>query len=70
MMSIRCKICGGLIYGISDTTDVRECTCQKQEPINELMIGWQCPVCKQVYSPYVMKCSYCQPRTYSGTTVG
>lgn len=21
--------------------------------------GWQCPVCKRIFSPFVMECSYC-----------
>ena len=27
--------------------------------------GWQCPVCKRVYSPYTEKCSYCGPEQES-----
>ena len=35
--------------------------------------GWQCPVCKRVYSPTTPMCYYCgngTPCTVSSTTVG
>lgn len=25
--------------------------------------GWQCPVCKRVYAPFVTKCLYCERNT-------
>lgn len=25
--------------------------------------GWQCPICKRVYSPYTSMCYYCGNRT-------
>lgn len=30
--------------------------------------GWQCPVCKSVYSPTTAKCFNCPPIASSGTT--
>ena len=24
-----------------------------------VQLGWQCPVCKRVYAPFVRECSYC-----------
>ena len=35
--------------------------------------GWQCPICKRVYSPTTPMCYYCGngvPCTVSSTTVG
>ena len=35
--------------------------------------GWQCPICKRVYSPTTPMCYYCGngvPYTVSSTTVG
>lgn len=26
---------------------------------NIAMQGWQCPICKRVYSPYTQMCPYC-----------
>lgn len=26
---------------------------------NTAMQGWQCPICKRVYSPYTQMCPYC-----------
>lgn len=30
--------------------------------------GWQCPVCKHVYSPSMVVCSYCPPRIENATS--
>ena len=32
--------------------------------------GWQCQVCKRVYSPDVRSCDYCGAVTITGTSVG
>lgn len=32
--------------------------------------GWQCPVCKRVYSPDVRSCDYCGEVTITGTNIG
>ena len=30
--------------------------------------GWQCPVCKRVYSPWTAQCYYCGEKTYTTST--
>ena len=32
--------------------------------------GWQCPVCKRVYEPYVRSCDYCGEVTITVTNIG
>lgn len=35
--------------------------------------GWQCPICKRVYSPYTSMCFYCgnqKIETSTGTVIG
>lgn len=32
--------------------------------------GWQCPVCKRVYSPTTSMCCYCGPNTQTAITSG
>jgi uncharacterized OB-fold protein len=29
--------------------------------------GWQCPICKRVYSPYTSMCHYCGGNNYTTT---
>ena len=31
--------------------------------------GWQCPICKRIYSPYTEKCSYCGPEQESNVAL-
>lgn len=31
--------------------------------------GWQCPICKRVYSPFTMMCYYCKGDTVTSTGV-
>ena len=31
--------------------------------------GWQCPICKRVYSPNTMMCYYCGAQNTTTTTV-
>jgi uncharacterized OB-fold protein len=33
-----------------------------------VMQGWQCPICKRVYSPYTSMCRYCGGNNYTTTT--
>lgn len=43
------------------------------DSINFAPQGWQCPICKRVYSPTTFMCYYCGngvPYTFSSTTVG
>lgn len=30
-----------------------------EEKLFGAMQGWQCPICKRVYSPFTQMCSYC-----------
>lgn len=32
------------------------------------MQGWQCPICKRVYSPYTSMCHYCGGDNHITTT--
>lgn len=32
--------------------------------------GWQCPICKTVYSPDTPVCFYCNPNSNETTTAG
>lgn len=34
---------------------------------NSTQQGWQCPICKRVYSPYTMMCCYCGGNTVIST---
>ena len=40
--------------------------------MNETMIqqGWQCPICKRVYSPFTIMCYYCGADTVTTTNTG
>lgn len=43
------------------------------DSVNFAAQGWQCPICKRVYSPTTFMCYYCGNGvnyTYSSTTVG
>jgi len=54
-----CEYCGKKI----ESTGGHCHTCVKS-PMNSTgnsMRGWQCPVCKKVFSPYVAECNNCQP---------
>lgn len=31
----------------------------EKQLFNNVMQGWQCPICKRVYSPFVHMCMYC-----------
>lgn len=31
--------------------------------------GWQCPICKRVYSPFVQMCMYCGKKETPSTTL-
>lgn len=33
------------------------------------MQGWQCPICKRVYSPFVQMCLYCGKKETQVTTL-
>lgn len=30
-----------------------------EEQLFSAMQGWQCPICKRVYSPFIHMCMYC-----------
>ena len=32
------------------------------------MQGWQCPICKRVYSPFTYMCTYCGKKEVETTT--
>ena len=36
--------------------------CYNNAPPLALQQGWQCPVCKQVYAPWIATCRNCVPR--------
>ena len=31
--------------------------------------GWQCPICKRIYSPFTMMCYYCSGESKTSTNV-
>jgi len=37
------------------------CQCPPPPPVKPLS-GWQCPVCRRVFAPFVPQCSFCSPR--------
>lgn len=61
MTTIRCSKCGGVISGYyENTADFMGCRCLPEpEPIAPLM-GWECPRCHKIHSPFVTECS-CMP---------
>ena len=57
MMTIRCPKCGGVISGYSEvTSDFMGCRC----PPEPTLMGWECPRCHRIHSPFVSEC-YCAP---------
>lgn len=40
--------------------------------MNYVQQGWQCPICKRVYAPYISMCTFCgdnmEITTYTNTT--
>jgi hypothetical protein len=64
-----------MLYSVGSTLDDRT-PFEYIKPDDPLMprplpveYGWQCPSCGQVYSPHVVKCEYCVPRTVAGNTI-
>lgn len=50
-------------------------TCQTMQKvvfvIAEINTGWQCPICKHIFSPYTNECPYCivqNPAEYASRT--
>lgn len=33
--------------------------CDYEVPVLGVQQGWQCPICKRVYAPFVSECWYC-----------
>lgn len=44
------------------------CSCPDEKEDTHAM-GWQCPVCGQVYAPWVSKCFVCVPKTGAASSV-
>jgi hypothetical protein len=58
----RCTVCGGLVAGEPEDTFDFWCICRmklKEEPEPHLM-GWECPRCHKIHSPFVTDCE-CKP---------
>jgi hypothetical protein len=66
-----CPICGGAIYGefhlhnlhIDYAPDVSHRYHPEITPYPPFPTGWQCPICKQVYAPFITKCENCRKIT-------
>jgi hypothetical protein len=41
--------------------------CGLYEPVTTQMMGWECPRCGKIYSPFIPNCD-CPPRTITATT--
>lgn len=44
--------------------------CDFKVPITGVQQGWQCPVCKRVYAPFVRECSHCERNTVTNIESG
>lgn len=42
---------------------------REEQIIKNVMQGWQCPICKRVYSPFVRMCTYCSNREVETITL-
>jgi len=62
----RCPKCGGRYYGSPEYTADYLCTCIVSTKETTLM-GWECPRCGKIYSPFVRECN-CPPPSTSSTT--
>lgn len=40
-----------------------------EEQLFSAMQGWQCPICKRVYSPFTHMCMYCSNREVETITL-
>lgn len=40
-----------------------------EEQLFSAMQGWQCPICKRVYSPFIHMCMYCGNREVETITL-
>ena len=62
--NVYCDKCGKLISGTPTGTGQQYCDCKSQTPV-----GWICPRCHKVHSPYSMTCD-CLPQTgtHGGST--
>jgi uncharacterized OB-fold protein len=67
-----CPFC----HGVTGTGGfVHEWNCPNN-PVNHTAggdttpLGWRCPSCGQVYSPFVGECHNCRPRMVTGNTSG
>lgn len=48
----KCSLCG---------YPRRVCQCVPPPPVRPIA-GWQCPVCKRVWAPFMERCTACKPR--------
>jgi len=44
--------------------------CDFEVPMAGVQQGWQCPVCKRVYAPFVSECPYCGRNTVTNIESG
>ena len=44
--------------------------CDFEVPMVGVQQGWQCPVCKRVYAPFVSECLYCGGNTVTNVETG
>ena len=44
--------------------------CEFEVPMVGAQQGWQCPVCKRVYAPFVSECLYCGRNTVTNIGTG
>lgn len=65
-MDVRCSKCGGLIYGVPQYMADQWCNCLPEEPKSNL-VGWECPRCHKIHSPFSTECD-CVPLTTTETT--
>lgn len=71
-----CDRCERWIVPSYESTVVRcpycfnDLTIEKAPSVDQVIIpGWQCPICKRIYSPYTEKCSYCGPEQESNAVL-
>jgi len=61
--AIFCGKCGGIIYADKDywTKDLKPCSCFKEPEKLINLIGWECPRCHTIHSPFIQSCDCSSP---------
>jgi hypothetical protein len=56
----RCTKCGGRLWGDSQHTWDCTCICPPEQP-QPNFIGWECPRCRKIHSPFSLECDCTAP---------